>query len=57
MDDFQRALKNNRSKCFDCDSFRWCKDKVWVGRPKKCSRRMGVRKIFSERKAENEEVS
>lgn len=36
MDNFQRALRRNKSRCFECEDYRWCPDKVWVGEPDKC---------------------
>jgi len=36
MGDFRKALRNNPSKCLDCDEFRWCPYKAWIGKPEKC---------------------
>lgn len=38
MDNFGKALRHYHypTGCLDCDDFRWCPHKVWVGEPKDC---------------------
>lgn len=36
MDNFAKVFEENQSRCIECDRFRWCPYKVWVGEPKNC---------------------
>jgi hypothetical protein len=32
-DNLVKAIYENPSKCLECENFKWCKYKVWIGNP------------------------
>ena len=36
MDDFQKALRDNPSKCNECNRKSYCRHLTWVGEPRNC---------------------